>query len=106
MIYSLAVVVPEGRSLTVKIIGEGFFYTWGSDINMSIYREIEPVRFTSFTTTGSGLCDVSTLFLYSYEAPSNILTMEYYEDEKSAPSFVKQIEILNDYVPVDSTLLK
>jgi len=103
-IYSLAVEVPERRSLTVKIIGEGVHVAGSTEINMSIYRVIEPIRFTSFTTTSSGLCDVYVKFLYNAGAP--ILTMEYYEDENTTPSFVKQVEILNDYVPVDSTLLK
>lgn len=103
-IYSLAVEVPERRSLTVKIIGEGVHVAGSTEMNMSIYREIEPIRFTSFTTTSSGLCDVYVKFLYNAGAP--ILTMEYYEDENTTPSFVKQVEILTDYVPVDSTLLR
>ncbi len=102
--YSLAVEVPERRSLTVKIIGEGVHVAGATEINMSIYRVIEPIRFTSFTTTSSGLCDVYLKFLYNVGAP--ILTMEYYEDGETTPSFVKQVEILKDYVPVDSTLLK
>ena len=63
-VYSLAVEVPEMRSLTVKIIGEGVHVAGDTEINMSIYREIEPIRFTTFTTTSSGLCDVYVKFLY------------------------------------------
>ena len=103
-VYSLAVEVSEMRSLTVKIIGEGVHVAGDTEINMSIYREIEPIRFTTFTTTSSGLCDVYVKFLYNAGAP--ILTMEYYEDENTTPSFVKQVEILTDHVPVDSTLLR
>jgi len=103
-IYSLAVEVPERRSLMVKVLGEGFYVAGNTEINMSIYRVIEPVRFTSFTTTSSGLCDVYVKFLHHEGAP--ILTMEYYEDGNTTPSFVKQVEILTDHVPVDSTLLR
>lgn len=104
-IYSIAVEVPEGRSLTVKIIGEGVYSAESTTINMSRYRVVEPIRFTSFTTTSSGFCDVSVKFGGNPEAP--ILTMEYYEDESITPSFIKQVEILNDFdVPVDSTLLR
>lgn len=103
-IYSLAVVVPERRTLEVKIIGQGVGISGNSEINMSIYRVVDPVRFTTFTTTSSGLCDVQLKFYHESGAPP--LTMEYYEDGETTPSFVKQVEILSKHSPIDSTLLK
>lgn len=105
--YSLAVEVPEGRSFMVKIIGQGCLYAWGTLINMSNYFEIEPVRFSTYSTTSSGLCDVQVIFSYDYEIPANnTLIFEYYSEDNVVPWYVKEVQISSDHVPVDSTLLR
>jgi hypothetical protein len=104
--YSLAVEVPEGRSFMVKIIG-GCLYAHGSLINMSNYFESEPIRFSTYSTTSSGLCDVKVEFLYNTEIPANnIKVLEYYADDNPEPFFIKEVEVMNDNVPIDSTLFK
>ena len=104
--YSLAVEVPEGRSFMVKIIG-GCLYAHGSLINMSNYFEPEPIRFSTYSTTSSGLCDVKVEFLYNFETPANnIRVMEYYADDNPEPFLIKEVEVMNENVPIDSTLFK
>lgn len=103
--YSLAVEVPDGRSLDVKVIGNGCGFALGSLINMERYYVSEPVRYQIFSTTSSGLCDVNISFSPDNDGPNN-LTFEYYKDGDTEPYFIKGVEILTDYVPVDSTLLK
>jgi len=102
----MAVEVPDGRSLDVKVTGNGCGFVWGSLINMERYYVSEPVKYHTFSTTSSGLCDVRIRFSYDYESPTNNLTFEYYNDGNTEPYFTKEVEILTDYVPVDSTLLK
>ncbi len=104
--YSMVVEVPEGRSLTIKVI-HSCFYAWGSLINMTNYHEQEPIQFSSFTTTSSGLCDAKISFRYDYEiAAHNTKILEYYADGDSEPYYTKEVEVLIDHVPVDSTSFK
>lgn len=104
--YSLAVEVPEGRSFSVKITGMGILYVWGSLINMDNYHENEPIPYALYTTTSSGLCDGKVGFFSDYRNPAGILTFEYFSENNVNPFFIKEVEILSDFAPVDSSLLK
>ncbi len=90
--YSLAVDVPEGRSFKIKILGR-CLYVSGSLINMSNAYATEPVRFSSFSTTSSGRCDVKVQFFYEED---NIRVFEYYADGHTEPFFIKEVEITGE----------
>ena len=104
--YSLAVDVPEGRLFEVKILGYGTLYEFGSLINMVNYHESEPLAFSTYTTSSTGLCDGKVEFMASDKNPSGLLTFEYYGDDDTEPFFTKEVKIISDFIPIDSTLIK
>ena len=103
--YSMAVKVPKGRTLDVIVYGDGCGYSLGSLINMERIPAPAPNHGHHFSTTSSGLCDVGITFYYEY-GKSPTLNFEYYSDGNPEPYFTKEVEILTDNVPVDSTLLR
>jgi len=103
--YSMAVEVPKGRTLDVVVYGDGCGYSLGSLINMERIPAPAPYQGHHFSTTSSGLCDVGITFYYE-SGKSPKLNFEYYSDGNTEPYFTKEVEILTDHVPIDSTLLK
>lgn len=93
--YSLAVEVPEGRSFKVKVLG-GCLYESGSLLNMSNDFEQEPIQFSMYSSTSSGLCDVKVLFTEYDIRDSNIKVFEFYADDNTEPFLIKEVEILSD----------
>jgi hypothetical protein len=105
--YSLAVEVPEGRSFKVKVKKEqGLYYTMGTLINMAYKPATDQDPYVTFETTSSGLCDGQLVFMTDYRNPSNLISLEYYSDENPEPFFEKELKIVENTVPVDSTLIK
>jgi hypothetical protein len=96
--YSFAVQVPEHRSFMVRTSGGLVAYNVGSEINMVNYAEWEPERFSTYTTTASGPCDVRVLFDHSGDFPTIVL-LEFFADGNTEPYFTKELEIVDEEVP-------
>jgi len=96
--YSFAVQVPEHRSFMVRTSGGLVAYNVGSEINMVNYAEWEPERFSTYTTTASGLCDVRVLFDHSGDFPTIVL-LEFFADGNTEPYLTKELEIVDEEVP-------
>lgn len=96
--YSFAVQVPKNRSFMVRTSGGLSAYQVGSEINMTNYAEWEPVRFSTYTTTSSGLCDVKILFNHVDGYP-RIVLLEFFEGGNEEPFLTKELEIVDDVIP-------
>jgi hypothetical protein len=96
--YSFAVQVPKNRTFMVKTSGGYCLYEHGTDINFDNYYEIEPVRFSTYTTTASGLCDVKVEFHQVNDFP-RIVLLEFFADGDTTPYLSKELEIVDEIVP-------
>jgi len=96
--YSFAVEVPEKRSFMVRTSGGLVAYTVGSEINLTNYAEWEPVRFSTYTSTASGHCDVRIIFNHVEPYP-RIVLLEYFADGNTEPFLTKELEIVDVVVP-------
>ena len=106
---SLAVEIPNGRSLKFKVthsstfliaVFSGINMTWSSFVDEGEYG------YNLFETTSSGLCDVNVQFKGNPER-SNLVFIDYYEDGALTPSYSKTMQINGiEGIPIDSTLLK
>lgn len=97
-LYSFAVQVPKNRSFMVRTSGGLCLYRVGTEINMKNYAEWEPDRFSTYTTTASGLCDVTMLFQNVNGFPTTIL-LEFFEDGNTEPFLTKELEVVDGVVP-------
>lgn len=95
--YSFAVQVPEHRTFMVKTSGGLCAYAHGSEVNFTNYYELEPVRFSTYTTTDSGLCDVSVRFDHALEYP-RIILLEFFADGNTEPFLTKELEIVDNAI--------
>lgn len=96
--YSFAVEVPKNRSFMVRTSGGLCAYTVGTEINLKNYAEWEPVRFSTYTSTDIGHCDVRIIF-HHVDAYPRIVLLEFFEDGNSEPFLTKELEIVDDLVP-------
>jgi len=96
--YSFAVEVPKNRSFMVRTSGGLVGYAHGTEVNFANYYETEPVRFSTYTTTASGHCDVRIVFHHINDFP-RIVLLEFFADGDEEPFLTKELEIVDEVVP-------